>query len=60
VKQLGPDELSRWLLVLAEMDLALKGGSKRPPRAILEASLVALCGKPPRGQASDASGRGRP
>jgi DNA polymerase-3 subunit delta len=43
VRQLGARDLERFLLVLAEMDLALKGGSKRPPRAILEASLVTLC-----------------
>jgi DNA polymerase-3 subunit delta len=43
VKQLGPRDLERFLLVLSDMDLALKGGSKRPPRAILESSLVTLC-----------------
>ncbi len=43
VRQLGARDLERFLLVLADMDLALKGGSKRPARAILEASLVTLC-----------------
>jgi DNA polymerase-3 subunit delta len=43
VRQLGGRDLERFLLVLADVDLALKGGSKRPPRAILEASLVTLC-----------------
>ncbi|HEX4337520.1 MAG TPA: DNA polymerase III subunit delta [Polyangiaceae bacterium] len=43
VKQLGARDLERFLLVLADMDLALKGGSKRPARATIEASLVTLC-----------------
>jgi DNA polymerase-3 subunit delta len=43
VRQLGPSDLERFLLTLAELDLALKGGSKRPARALLEASLVTLC-----------------
>jgi len=38
-------ELERWLLTLAEVDLALKGGSKRPPQAILEAMVITLCGR---------------
>jgi DNA polymerase-3 subunit delta len=55
VKQLRPGELSRWVLVLSEVDLSLKGGSKRPPRAILETALVTLCGKE-----ATTAGRGRP
>ncbi len=43
VRQLGARDLERFLLVLSDVDLALKGGSKRPARAILEASLVTLC-----------------
>jgi DNA polymerase-3 subunit delta len=54
VKQLGARDLERFLLVLAEMDLDLKGGSKRPPRAILESSLVTLC----RRSRSDEAGAG--
>jgi DNA polymerase-3 subunit delta len=38
-------ELERWLLTLAEVDLALKGGSKRPPQAILESMVISLCGR---------------
>jgi DNA polymerase III subunit delta len=59
VKQLSPRELERWLLVLADMDLALKGGSKRPPQAILETSLITLCGKKP-GQAAPKDAPRRP
>jgi DNA polymerase III subunit delta len=35
-------DVERWLLVLAETDLALKG-SRRPPEAILEDALTKLC-----------------
>lgn len=35
--------LERWLCVLRNVDLALKGGSKRPPRAVLESALIDLC-----------------
>ncbi len=35
--------LETWLERLAELDLALKGGSKLPPRAILERGLIDLC-----------------
>lgn len=44
-KAIGPAELERWLRTLSEVDLALKGGSKRPPQAILEAALIRLCGR---------------
>jgi DNA polymerase-3 subunit delta len=37
-----PKELERWLTVLAEADLALKG-SKRPPLAVLEDAVMRLC-----------------
>src|SRR5262249_54516433 len=43
VRQLHGSDLERFLLVLSDLDLALKGGSKRPPQAILEASIVMLC-----------------
>jgi DNA polymerase-3 subunit delta len=33
----------RWLERLRAIDLELKGGSKRPPRAVLEAALIDLC-----------------
>jgi DNA polymerase III subunit delta len=35
-------EIERWLLVLAETDVALKS-SRRPPQAILEEMIVSLC-----------------
>jgi DNA polymerase-3 subunit delta len=35
--------LESWLERLSEVDLALKGGSKRPPKAILEQALIDLC-----------------
>ncbi|WP_394826439.1 DNA polymerase III subunit delta [Pendulispora albinea] len=50
-KALRPKEMDRWLLVLAETDLALKG-SRRPPQAILEDMLTRLCtAAGPRGRA---------
>jgi len=58
VKHLRAEELAQWVLVLAEMDLALKGGSKRPPRAIIESSLVTLCGKSGRDRAASKPDRG--
>lgn len=41
-KALRPADAQRWLLVLAETDLALKG-SKRAPDAVLEDMLTRLC-----------------
>jgi DNA polymerase-3 subunit delta len=38
-------ELERWLLVLAQTDLALKS-SRRPPRAILEDAIIQMCAAP--------------
>jgi DNA polymerase-3 subunit delta len=38
-------ELTKWLRTLSEVDLALKGGSKRPPQAILESMVISLCGR---------------
>jgi DNA polymerase-3 subunit delta len=35
--------LESWLERLSEVDLALKGGSKRPPKAILEQAIIDLC-----------------
>lgn len=35
-------ELERWLETLARVDLALKGGSKRPAKAILEQAVMRL------------------
>jgi DNA polymerase-3 subunit delta len=41
-KGLKPKDVERWLLVLAEADVALKG-SKRPPDAVLEDAITRLC-----------------
>jgi len=35
-------EMEQWLETLAAADLALKGGSKRPPRAVLEHAILGL------------------
>jgi DNA polymerase-3 subunit delta len=44
VKAFRGKELERWLLILAETDLALKG-SRRPPDAILDDMLTRMCGR---------------
>lgn len=36
-------DLERWLEVIARVDLALKGVSKRSPKAVLEHAVIALC-----------------
>jgi DNA polymerase III subunit delta len=36
-------ELERWLEAIARVDLALKGASKRPPKAVLEHAVLSLC-----------------
>lgn len=41
LKGLTTHDLERWLRLLAEADLALKG-SKRPPRAVLETMILAM------------------
>ena len=43
VKGTSEQQLEAWLSSLAEADLALKGGSKRPAKAILEAAVIAFC-----------------
>ncbi|MBK6695205.1 MAG: DNA polymerase III subunit delta [Myxococcales bacterium] len=48
-------EVERWLLVLSEADLALKG-SRRPPDAVLEEMLTRLC-RPAGPAASKAASR---
>ena len=45
VRRLGARELERWLLLLADADLELKG-SKRPPRATLESTIMRMCRGP--------------
>lgn len=49
VKLLSRAELERWLEMLARVDLCLKGGTKRPPKAVIEEAVMALCR--PRGMA---------
>jgi DNA polymerase III subunit delta len=43
LRKLQRPDLERWFLVLRHVELSLKGGSKRPPLAILEAALLELC-----------------
>jgi len=43
LRGLTPDTLTLWVERLAVTDLALKGGSKRPPRDIVEQMLIDLC-----------------
>jgi len=50
-KRLTRPDLERWLEVISEVDLALKGASKRPPKAVLEHAVLSLC-KTPRTQRS--------
>jgi DNA polymerase-3 subunit delta len=46
LKGLEPADLERFILRLAELDANLKGGSKRPPKASLEHTILALIGSP--------------
>jgi DNA polymerase-3 subunit delta len=41
VKNLKPSDIERWLRILAETDLSLKG-SRRPPRAVLESAIMTM------------------
>jgi len=43
LRHLTVDHLSRWLRVLAATDLDLKGGTRRPPEAVLERMILDLC-----------------
>jgi DNA polymerase-3 subunit delta len=43
VRKMPPGALPRWLDSLRDADVALKGGSKRPPKAIVEQMLLDLC-----------------
>jgi DNA polymerase-3 subunit delta len=42
MRRLSPADLERWILLLAEADLELKG-SKRPPRSVVEDALMQMC-----------------
>jgi len=43
VKRIPRADLERWLETLAELDYALKGGSKRPAKSVLEHGILKLC-----------------
>jgi DNA polymerase III subunit delta len=57
-KSLGPGDLAKFLVRLADLDAELKGGSKRPPKSSLERLILDLC-VPPAGSAPT-RGTGRP
>lgn len=46
LRRLSRAELERWFCVLRDVDIALKGGSKRPAQAILECAIIELCSHP--------------
>jgi DNA polymerase III subunit delta len=43
VKRIARVDLERWLETLAELDYALKGGSRRPAKSVLEHGILKLC-----------------
>ncbi|MGE0326255.1 MAG: DNA polymerase III subunit delta [Polyangiaceae bacterium] len=43
IRRIRPRDLEAWLSTLAEVDRALKGGSARPPRAVLEEAIIGMC-----------------
>jgi len=43
VKRTSPGALERWLETLSDVDLALKGGSRRPPKSVLEHAIISCC-----------------
>ncbi len=43
VRRIPRLELERWLEILAELDYALKGGSRRPAKSVLEHGILKLC-----------------
>ena len=43
VKRTTRADLETWLERLAQVDLALKGGSKRPAKAVLEHAIITVC-----------------
>jgi DNA polymerase-3 subunit delta len=61
VKRIARVDLERWLETLAELDYALKGGSKRPAKSVLEHGILKLCRSSEgrsSGRASQSSARG--
>ncbi len=47
IKRISRPELEGFLETLARVDFSLKGGSKRPPRAVLEHAIIGMCGASP-------------
>lgn len=43
VRRIPARDLEAWLSRLADVDRALKGGSARPPRAVLEEAIIGMC-----------------
>jgi DNA polymerase-3 subunit delta len=43
IRHIARPELERWLETLARVDLQLKGGSRRPPKSVLEHAIIELC-----------------
>ena len=43
VRRTSPQALERWLETLSDVDLALKGGSRRPPKSVLEHAIISSC-----------------
>jgi DNA polymerase III subunit delta len=58
VKMIPRSELERWLTSLAELDAALKGGSKRLPKSSLEFVILSMCGTKPRARSAGGSAAG--
>jgi DNA polymerase III subunit delta len=58
VKLIPRAELERWLVRLAELDAALKGGSKRLPKSSLEFVILSMCGTKPRSRQTRAAAPG--
>ncbi len=52
-RHISRTDLERWLEVISGIDVALKGASKRPPKAVLEHAVLSMC-KSPRSQRSSA------
>jgi DNA polymerase-3 subunit delta len=57
VKRIARVDLERWLETLAELDYALKGGSKRPAKSVLEHGILRLC-RSSEARSGAAGGRG--
>jgi DNA polymerase-3 subunit delta len=58
VKRIARVDLERWLETLAELDYALKGGSRRPAKSVLEHGILKLC-RSPEARPSSRSGERR-